>query len=153
MEQSSIVVFAALFLVAVLVVFYVLYGISHMKALKYLGCWDKAWMAWLPPLFSYYALADAALDGEGSMQLSDSFSIPALAFKLWYLIALAVSFIPSVGFILNLVITIICLGTCYTKIYARLEQRDERDVKAIGYVSGLLPIIAVCKFLAGKYNA
>ena len=123
-----------------------------MKALKYLGDWDKAWMAWLPPLFSYYALADAALDGEGSMQLSDSFDVPALAFKLWYPIALAVSFIPSVGFILNIIMHIVCLGICYTKIYARLEQRDERDVKTIGYVSGFLPIIAVYRFFTGKYN-
>lgn len=156
MDQSSVAIIAALgaylvFVLIIAVVFYVLYAISHMKALKALG-YDKPWMAWIP-FANYYALADAALNGGDSMQLFGSLSIPAMVFKLWWVISFVVSFIPGVGNILNLVLRIICLGTCYIKMYARLEHKDEKDVQAIGYVSGFLPIIALCKFLAGKYDA
>ncbi len=65
---------------------------------------------------------------------------------------MVLAFIPTVGSLLNLVLTVICLGTCYIKMYAKLDGRDEKDVQALGYVSGFFPIIAVFKFLFGKYN-
>lgn len=139
------------FLLVVVVAAYVLYGISHMKALKALG-YDKPWMAWIP-FANYWALADVALNGEESMNLFGSLSIPAIVFKLWWVIAYVVNFIPAVGGLCFLVINIICLGTCYIKMYARLEGKDEKDVRVVGYLSGWIPLIALCKFLAGKYDA
>lgn len=131
-------------------IFYVLYGISHMKALKALG-YDKPWMAWIP-FAKYWALAEVVLNGEENMNLLDSFNIPAMAFKLWWLIAYAVSFVPGVGGILNIVLHVICLGTCYVKIYARLDGKDERETQALGFVSGFFQIVAVIKFLIGRYD-
>lgn len=134
------------------IVCYVLYAFSHMKALKALG-YNKAWLAWLAPLGLYYALADVTLDLEGDYEMELlSFRIPGLAFKLWYLIAVVISFIPVAGSILNIALTTVCAGTCYIKIYAKLEERDESDVQVIGYLSGLFPIIAIFKFLTGKYG-
>lgn len=121
-----------------------------MKALKAVG-YDKAWMAWIP-LANMWALAEVALDGDESMTLFGSLNIPAIAFKLWWVVGFVSSFIPMVGGFLNLVLTVICLGTCYIKMYAKLDGRDEKDVQALGYVSGFFPIIAVFKFLFGKYN-
>lgn len=154
LDSAAVLAALGIYLVFVLVialVCYVLYALSHMKALKALG-YDKPWMAWIP-LANYWALADAALDGEDSIQLFGSLSIPAIAFKLWWLIAIVVSFVPAVGGFLNFILMIICLGTCYIKMYARLDGRDEKEVQALGYVSGFLPIIAVFKFLTGKYDA
>jgi hypothetical protein len=124
-----------------------------MKALKALG-YNKAWLAWFPPLGLYWALADVALDldGEYDMEIC-SFCIPGLVFKLWWLIAIAVSFIPVAGTILNIVLIVICSGTCYRKIYAKLDGKDESEVRVLGYLSGLFPIIAAFKFLTGKYSA
>lgn len=48
---------------------------------------------------------------------------------------------------------IIFLGNCYVKIYARLDGTPEQEQQVVGYLSGFLSIIAVVKFLAGKYNA
>ncbi len=130
-------------------IFYVLCGISHSKALKALG-YDKPWMAWIP-FANFWALAEVALDGEENILFFDSLRVPAMLFKLWWLVAYAVALIPGVGGLLNLVLQIICLGACYTKMYARLDGKTEDETKGIGYVSGFLPIIAVFKFLMGHY--
>ena len=137
----GIIIFVILFMG----VFYVIYGISHSKALKALG-YDKPWMAWIP-LANCWALAEVALDGEEEMKFFDSISVPAMAFKLWWLIAYAVSIVPGVGAILNLAMRVICLGTCYIKVYARLDGKSEAETQVLGYVSGFLPIIAAVKFL------
>ncbi len=153
MDQAALVAMLGaylLFVLVIVVVCWVLYGISHMKALKAVG-YDKAWMAWIP-FANMWALAEVALDGDESMTLFGSLNIPAIAFKLWWAVGLVLSFIPTVGSLLNLVLTVICLGTCYIKMYAKLDGRDEKDVQALGYVSGFFPIIAVFKFLFGKYN-
>lgn len=139
------------FLLAIVVLVYVLYSLSHMKALKALG-YDKPWMAWIP-FANYWALADVALNGEDSMNLFGSFSVPGIVFKLWWVIAYVVMFVPAVGNLLYLVVSIIGLGTCYIKMYARLDGKDEKDVRVVGYLSGWIPLIAMCKFLAGKYDA
>lgn len=153
MDQAALVAMLGAYLIFILVigvVCWVLYGISHMKALKAVG-YDKAWMAWIP-LANMWALAEVALDGDESMTLFGSLNIPAIAFKLWWVVGFVSSFIPMVGGFLNLVLTVICLGTCYIKMYAKLDGRDEKDVQALGYVSGFFPIIAVFKLLFGKYN-
>lgn len=152
MSDTAFAMVVLIFLVIVLI-FYVLYALSHMKALKALG-YNKAWLVWIAPIGLYWALAEVAMDLDGTYDMEVlSFRIPGTVFKLWYLIAVAVSFIPAVGGILNLVLTIICAGTCYIKMYAKLDNKEERDVQALGYVSAFFPVIAVFKFLTGKYSA
>lgn len=140
-----------LFVLVLVGVVCVLYGISHSKALKALG-YARPWMVWIP-FANCWALAEVALDGEENIKLFDSFSVPATLFKLWWLIMYGVLLIPGVGEILSLALQVICLGTCYTKIYARLDGKTEAETQALGYVSGFFPIIAVFKFLMGRYNA
>jgi len=123
-----------------------------MIALKALG-YNKPWLVWFAPLGLYWALAAVTLDLEGVYDMEIfSFRISGLAFKLWYLIAVAVSFIPIAGTILSIALTVICAGTCYIKIYAKLDGRDESEVQALGYLSGLFPIIAVFKFFKGFFK-
>lgn len=140
-----------LFVLVLAGVLCVLYGISHSKALKALG-YARPWMVWIP-FANYWALAEVALDGEENIIFFDSYSVPATLFKLWWLIMYGVSVIPGVGSILSLAIRVICLGTCYTKMYARLDGKTEAETQALGYVSGFFPIIAIFKFLMGRYNA
>lgn len=61
MDQAALVAMLGAYLIFILVigvVCWVLYGISHMKALKAVG-YDKAWMAWIP-LANMWALAEVA---------------------------------------------------------------------------------------------
>ena len=116
----------------VMVACYVLYAVSHMKALKALG-YKNAWLAWIP-YGVFYACADAAAEGEGEkVKLFGSLELPAMVFKLWWILPLALLFIPA-------------------KMYAKLEGKQESETQAIGCVSGLIPIIAVVKFLSYKGN-
>lgn len=140
-----------IFVFLFMAIFYVLYGVSHMKALKALG-YNRPWMAWIP-FANYWALAEAALDGEESINFFNSLSVPATLFKLWWLISYGASFIPGVGAVLNIAMQVICLGTCYVKVYARLDGTTEEAAQALGYVSGFFPIIATFKFLLGHYAA
>lgn len=155
MEESMIVfgIFwgTILFVLVLMGILCVLYGISHSKALKALG-YARPWMVWIP-FANYWAFAEVALDGEENINLFDSFSVPATLFKLWWLIMYGVSVVPGVGAILSTVMRVICLGTCYTKVYARLDGKTEEETQGLGYVSGFFPIIAIFKFLMGHYDA
>ena len=132
----------------VMVACYVLYAVSHMKALKALG-YKNAWLA-------FYACADAAAEVEGEkVKLFGSLELPAMVFKLWWILPLALLFIPVNGTVENvitIVLNVVFLGCSYAKMYAKLEGKQESETQAIGCVSGLIPIIAVVKFLSYKGN-
>lgn len=141
--------FAGLFAFAGIVgiAVYVLYGISHMKALKAMG-YDKAWAAWIP-FFSSYALADCIPETKENVNIF-GLSIPGNVFKFWWLIAIVVTWVPVVGSILSLAVNIIGAGFCYTSIYSILEGKSKDEVKVVGYLSGWLNIIAIVKFFTYK---
>lgn len=140
-----------LFCIVLIIAAYVLYGISHMKALKALG-YRNAWLAWIP-YGCYYACADAVSGNEEKVKLFDSFDIPAMIFKLWWVLLIVLDFIPlndTAVSIIKFALNIVFLGCTYAKMYARLENKAEKDEQVLGCVSGFLPIIAVCKFLCIK---
>lgn len=141
--------YLAVFLVIGLVV-YVLSSLAHMKALKALG-YSKAWMAWIP-FVRLYAFADVAADNQESVHMFGSISVPAVLYKFWWVVWIVLPFVPIIGSLASTVVLVVFLGNCYVKMYARLEGTTEQDQQVIGYLSGLLPIIAIVKFLAGKYN-
>ncbi|MDE6920432.1 MAG: hypothetical protein K2P40_05670 [Lachnospiraceae bacterium] len=141
--------YLAVFLVIGLVV-YVLSSLAHMKALKALG-YSKAWMAWIP-FVRLYAFADVAADNQESVHMFGSVSVPAVLYKFWWVVWIVLPFVPIIGSLASTVVLVVFLGNCYVKMYARLEGTTEQDQQVIGYLSGLLPIIAIVKFLAGKYN-
>lgn len=131
-------------------IYYVLSSLAHMKALKALG-YDKAWMAWIP-FAQQYALADVAAANQSSVPLFGSVSVPAPLYKFWWAVWIVLSFIPIIGSIASVVWLVVFLGNCYMKVYARLDGTSEQEQQVIGYLSGFLSIIAVVKFLAGKYH-
>ncbi len=140
---AGLFVFVGIISIAV----YVLYGISHMKALKAMG-YDKAWAAWVP-FFNSYALADCIPETKENVNMF-GISIPGNVFKFWWLIAFVVTWVPAVGSILSVVVTILGAGFCYTSIYSILERKSKEEVKAVGYLSGWINIIAIVKFFMYK---
>lgn len=140
---AGLAIFVGILAIAV----YVLYGISHMKALKAMG-YDKAWAAWIP-FFSSYALADCIPETKENVNMF-GLSIPGQVFKFWWLVSFVVAYVPAVGGILSLVVTILCAGFCYTSIYSILEGKSKDEVKVVGYLSGWINIIAIVKFFAYK---
>ena len=153
MDSVAALAFLGAYMVVVLVIalaYYVVASLAHMKALKALG-YDKPWMAWIP-FANYYAYADSVTQGQESVTLFGNVTIPVMVYKLWWIASFVAPFIPVIGTLLSTVITVIFLGNCYVKMYARLENTPEQDQQVIGYLSGFLAIIAVVKFLVGKYD-
>ncbi len=115
-----------------------------LKALNY----DKPWMAWIP-FANYWAFAEVASGGQSQMKVLNM-EVPTILMELWWLIMLVLMRVPHIGGVLGRVLQVICLGTCFIKIYAMMDGKSENEVAALGYISGLLPIIAWIKFLAYK---
>lgn len=137
--------------IVIAVAVYVLNSISHMKALKALG-YDKAWLAWIP-YGVYFACADVVTDGEEPVRLFDKFEVPAIVFRLWWLVPVGFLLIPlnsTFESVINFALNLVFLGCSYAKMYARLEGRQENETQAIGCVSGVFPIVAIVKFLMLK---
>lgn len=133
------------------IAYYVLFSLTHYKALKKLG-YANAWLAWIP-FGVNYACADVATMGDGEqVKVIGTLEVPKTVFKFWWVISLILIFIP-LGFIataLNLALGIICDGLCYTRLYMMLEGKSESEEQVIGYISGAFPIVAVIKFLMMK---
>ena len=115
---------------------YVIFSYAHMKALKALG-YDKAWLAWIP-YGCTFACADAAAKDEDPVELFGSFTVPALLFKLWWILLLVLGFLPFPGWLSNVL------------MFAELDGKTESEEQVLGCVSGFLPIVAVFKFLCMK---
>lgn len=133
--------------IAVAIALYVLSSLGTYKVLKKLN-YANPWMAWIPVL-SLFALAHVTGNEEGNTKVL-GYDVPTMVFSFWWIVYAAVSYIPHVGGLLATAVCVICLGTCFINIYSRCENKSEQEVTAIGYVSGLIPIIAYCKFLSYK---
>lgn len=131
--------------VVIAIAAWVLWGYSCMKVLKALG-YPNPWMAWIPNL-NTFALAHCTADKEGNTKVI-SWKLPTIVFSFWFVAGWILAEIPNVGSLLNLVLQVVCMGTCYIFIYSMCENKKEEDVRVIAYVSGLIPLVALCKFLS-----
>ena len=102
----------------VVIACYVIFSVSHMKALKAMG-YDKAWLAWIP-------------------------------YGVWWIVPLVLNFISfnsGLETMINFALNLVFLGSTYAKMYAILDHKTEKETQTIGAVSGIVPIVAVVKFL------
>lgn len=132
-----------LIMVVVAIVMYVLYGISHSKALKAVG-YHTPWLAWVPG-GNLVALADAT--GEYEFTLG-TIVIPMNIFKWWWVLLFVLPLIPIIGSFLVLALTIIAQGWCYTRLYALIENKPLEQVSVVGYISAAVTLIPIIKWLA-----
>ncbi len=114
--------------------------------------YNNAWMAWIP-ILRYYALAEVTGDGMGQTRLYlINTDISTDIFRFWPILTLVVSRINGVGGILELLLTILCLGTSFTTVYSKFESRSPDEVKVLGYLSGWIPLIGVIKLTQYKHR-
>ena len=114
--------------------------------------YNNAWMAWIP-ILRYYALAEVTGDGMGQTRLYlINTDISTDIFRFWPILTLVVSRINGVGGILELLLTILCLGTSFTTVYSKFENRSSDEVKVLGYLSGWIPLIGVIKLTQYKHR-
>lgn len=139
-----------LFVLAIIVVIYVLNALATKKALKAMRYSGELWHAWVPFL-SMYALC--ACIGNEDAQILPGFTLPKGVFDFWWLISSAIASIPYVGSIVALVWLILCGGYMYKKIYAVIDNRPEDEVAVLAYLSAWINLIPILKFLCIKDSA
>lgn len=112
----------------------------------------NAWMAWIP-ILRYYALAEVTGDATGTTRLYlIGQDISTDLFRFWPILTLVVSRISSIGGILELLLTILCLGSSFTTVYSKFENRDPEEMKVLGYLSGWIPLIGIIKLTQYKHR-
>lgn len=120
---------------------YVIYSLAIYKLLRRTD-YVNSWMAWIPYL-NYYALADCVCYSNYVTILGQS--VNAKLFKFWFVVSLLISAIPYVGGVLSFILQTLCLGYCFTEIFAIVENRMTVETKLIGHLAGAFPIIGVIK--------
>lgn len=130
-------------MIAVASILLILSGLVNEMIFKRLGS-KRPYLAWIP-IASYYELAVLTRD-EYDKNKFFTIDIDNKYFKFWPALQGLVGIVPYVGSLLSLAITIGCLGTTYTRVYAMMENGKTKDYTGIGYVSGLIPIIPVIKY-------
>lgn len=151
MDSLGVLVGAGIVVVLIALVIvvaaYILASLGTQKVLKKFQ-YPRPWMAWIP-FANYYALADILQDKEGNTSILGQ-KVPAMLFNFWFVVPFALSYVPGVGSILYMVANIILYGTICTFIYSRIDNKPEKDVRVLGYLSGWISIIAIIKFLCIK---
>ena len=132
-----------LIVLVVLIALYIVSSLSIFRLLKIYG-YQNAWIAWIP-IINQYALGDVAITEE-KVKIG-TVDLPAFLFKFWWIGAFILGYIPEIGTLAALAVQIFFFGTVLTRIYATVENRPEKDVRIVGYLSGWIPLIAYIKFL------
>lgn len=143
------------FMLILCIIEYLVAALAYQKVFKQFG-YDKAWLAWIP-FGNCYGIAELAAQLKGNpekMDIVSNFSIPNKYFKFWWIISIALVFLPftTLSNLLSALLRVFCLGRCFTVIMAKQDNKTEEEVSAFGHISAILPLVAQIKFLATKAN-
>lgn len=139
------------------VLYHIIHALTHQKVLKALG-YDKPWMAWIPYV-NNYAYADCVAGKKEKIVMWNLFSVPAVIYKLWWLVRLMSHILYVFGIVslsertlafIAMGIKVVFLGSVYAKMFAMLDGKEERKEQVLGCISGTWSIVAVVKFLTIK---
>ena len=134
----------------ILACYWILKAYSRYRVLKFYD-YRNPFFAWFP-ILSMYALSDAICEDQEKIDVC-GIEIPDELFKMWVILNPALTFlIPYAGTILTFAIRIICKGRVFTRIYARCEEKTEKDTEIMGYLSGVFDIVGVFKCLLYPSN-
>lgn len=150
MMFGSLLIFGMVMVImlVICVPLYIWQSYELQKALKRL-CYDKPWMAWIP-FANYYAMASVCDEENGKVNVI-GLQVDATLFKFWWAIGLALAFVPVFGSMLNVALTVICAGKCYSTIFSKLERLSEKDVAVKAYLSPVILFVApICLTLANN---
>lgn len=146
-EVAMLLTILGAVLVPVLLIGVVMYVITSLAYKKVFDMYEyQNWVfAWIPFLRTY-ALADVCVKDEPEVVLL-GMHINSQLFKFWWVIQLVVAFIPYIGGIASFVLQIICLGHCYTTVYADMDDKTYSESQGLGYLSSVISLIFIIKAL------
>lgn len=143
------------FMLILCIIEYLVAALAYQKVFKQFG-YNKAWLAWIP-FGNYYGISELAAQLKGNpekMDIVSNFSISNKYFKFWWIISIALIFLPftTLSNLLSALLRVFCLGRCFTIIMAKQDNKTEKEVETFGHISSVLPVIAQIKFLTTKTN-
>ncbi len=125
---------------------YVLMALGTYHVLKKLD-FAYPWLAWIP-VAQTVALGLCCKEEDNTTKIM-GYSVPNIVVALMPVIAIVVAAIHT---LLYIVVCVIGVGTIYSIIYAKMENKQPQETVVLGFISGFLPIIAVVKFLIYKFK-
>lgn len=133
-----------LFLLFVVLVGYLVSSAAIVRVLKLFG-YERPVLGWIP-FARHYALGTVCIQKSGSLPcVTGSFVLSNALLQWGWAAVLAAYFIPAVGYVLGLVLSVLYFGTVYRFVYSRLFGEDSAVPAA---VSSVLRIIFYIRVLA-----
>lgn len=123
------------------------YAVSSAAIVRALGLfgYEKPVAGWIPGL-RYYALGTVCTQRQGSLQgVVSTACIPNACLQWGWAAVMAAYFIPGIGNLLGLALSVLYYGTVYRFIYSRLFG-DDSAVAAV--VSSVVRIVFYIRILA-----
>ena len=134
--------------IIIIAVFYLLTSFAYYKALKMLN-YQYTWFAFIPFLRTY-GLTAAINPGNYDVNIV-GINIQAGLFNFWWILTYVLRLVPAIGGLLGIVWSVLAGGSVFTSAYAILDNKMESEVKVLGYLSAIIGLIPIIKFLTAKY--
>lgn len=147
---SLIASFAALFLV-VFVVSYLLQAFSIYYILKNMS-YQNPFFAFIPFLNIYALSSIVPYYTDDKVYVTAEIGIKKELFRFWWLIAILLAMIPAVGWILSLIVRILCYTRIIQYVYAVFDKRREEEEIVLAVISSIFPIIFFIKCLIYMFS-
>ena len=136
------------------IAFYVVVAIGRFKYLQVRG-YQNAWMAFIP-IANHYACVEATYGPVNYINLY-GWRAPSVVLKLWtvitYALSFVVSYIPFVGFILSIALTVLNVAVLVQIFKDEMERLEEPQTTGFAVLANIISIIAGIKLLtaSGKF--
>ena len=127
------------------IISYVLNAIGLYHVLKRQG-YKNPWFAWIP-ILNTLGLCMASQDENGNIRIFGKDMDAGLFTCIQVISPFVLMFIPGIGGVLSLIIHILFMGRVLHITYVRMEGVSENEKKVIAYISSVVSIITVVKFL------
>ena len=133
----------------VALVTYIITSTVFYKLYKRMG-YKLALLAWIPYVREGVLVLLTDLDNTNSINiLGKRFNRNLVKFfPLLYLLV----FIPMIGTILVVLTKLFIFGSVCRDLYCKVERLSQKDVKIIGYFSGIFPVVLIAKIWQYLYS-
>ena len=143
-----------LFLILILIALYLVDAIARSKYLKVRN-YTNAWMGFIP-VANIYACVEATYGPVNYINLY-GWRAPSVVLKLWtvitYALSFVVSYIPFVGSILSIALTVLNVAVLVQIFKDEMERLEEPQTTGFAVLANIISIIAGIKLLtaSGKF--
>lgn len=131
-----------IFLLFFMLIGYFVSSAAMVKVLKLFG-YGRPVLGWVP-FARHYALGTVCIQKSGSLPcVIGTFALPNAFLQWGWAAVLSAYFIPAVGYVLGLVLSVLYFGTVYRFVYSRLFGEDSAVPAAVSSVVRIIFYIRV----------